>query len=113
MRDLALTLCGGFILWLLWILWRFQREKPPQKADRLTLAYRRLCRQLAGIGLSREPHEGPDSYAARVSRSRPDLGAQVLPLLQDYATLRFGPAPAPGQVEQFRRGINALRLAKR
>lgn len=112
LRDLTLTLCGGFILWLLWILWRFQRERPLHQPDSLTIAYRRLCGQLQDIGLAREPHEGPETYAARLTHSRPDLGAQIIPLLQSYAALRYEPGPEPDQVKQFRRSIDALHLAK-
>lgn len=103
-----LVLC----LWLIGIGWYFGRAAPAARADPLARAYRRLCRKLARALPPRQSHEGPLAFAAAVRAQRPDLAADVQPLLERYAQLRYGPPrAADGQaVAAFARAVARLRV---
>jgi len=104
------ALCG----WLAIIAWHVGRSIRPQRKDALARAYARLCRKLSHIA-ARAPHEGPLAFAAVLSARRPDVRAAVLPLLERYAELRYGP-PAPATREAdlraFRQAVARLSLPR-
>jgi transglutaminase-like putative cysteine protease len=104
------ALCG----WLAIIAWHVGRSMRPERQDALARAYARLCRKLLHIA-PRAPHEGPLAFAAVLIARRPDLRAAVLPLLERYAELRYGP-PAPATREQdlraFRQAVARLSLPR-
>jgi transglutaminase-like putative cysteine protease len=58
--------------------------------DPVKLAYLAFCRKLADAGIARAPSEGPQSYAERVSRVRPDLDALVRRFVALYVNVRYG-----------------------
>ena len=89
-QKLVLVLAIGFALALAWLTWQVRRELQPDHTDKVVRAYAILCRKLARVGLPRSAHEGPEDYAARVARERPDLAAAVSVLCGDYARLRYG-----------------------
>jgi transglutaminase-like putative cysteine protease len=107
-----LALCA----WLVIIAWHVGRSVRPAPPDALARAYQRLCGKLARIALPRAPHQGPLSFAATVSASRPDLEPAVRPLLTRYAQLRYGPtAPDTRErdIEDFSRAVARVSLARR
>ena len=73
-------------------MWQLRREQRAEPKDPAVVAYRRLCRRLAAIGLPRRPHEGAEGYAARVGRARPDLAAAAAALCESYTQLRYAQA---------------------
>ena len=53
-----------------------------------------LCRKLSRAGLPRAPHQGPLAYSQLIVKYRPDLSPTWVPLLEQYAILRFGHPPS-------------------
>lgn len=58
----------------------------PHPADR---QYIRFCKQLARLGIKRDPAEGPLDFARRASASRPDLAADVMAVSRAYIQARY------------------------
>ena len=88
-QKIVLVMAVGLVIAFAWLLWQLRREQRAEPRDPAVLAYRRLCRRLAAIGLPRRPHEGAEGYAARVARARPDLAAAVAALCGSYSRLRY------------------------
>ena len=101
----ALALALG--LWLTLSAWHHGRPAIARRPDGLAIAYRRLCRKLARAGTARELHEGPLAYADSIAQRQPELARRVRPLLEEYATLRYGPAAplGPRRIAQFQRAV--------
>ncbi len=89
-QKLALVLAACLGLGLTWLTWQVRRELDAGPRDPLQRGYDRLCRRLGKAGCARDASEGPEAYAARVSRLRPDLAAPVTDLCRDYSRLRYG-----------------------
>jgi transglutaminase-like putative cysteine protease len=109
-QKIVLVMAAGLMLAFVWLIWQLRREQHTETKDPAVLAYRRLGRRLAAIGLPRRPHEGAEGYAARVGRARPDLAVTVAALCGSYAQLRYA-APAPGRaadLEAFAAGVRAF-----
>jgi protein-glutamine gamma-glutamyltransferase len=106
-----LALC----MWLAVIAWQVGRSFRPARPDPLARAYARLCRKLARI-VRRAPHEGPLAFGAALVAKRPELRTSVLPLLERYAELRYGPPPQPErrarEIRMFREAVTRLTLPR-
>jgi protein-glutamine gamma-glutamyltransferase len=115
LRDAGWVFAVALLAWLGWVSWQIGRQPRGQPPDRLGHAYARLCRKLARRGLPRAPHHGPLTYAQFIVRYRPDLSSHVGPLLEQYASLRFGPPSdsAPTQdVRCFERAVSQLSVPR-
>ncbi len=92
MAALLATLSGLILMAITaWALWQRPRH---DVAQRLWL---RFCRRLARAGIPREPWEGPQAYADRVARERPELAAAVHAAADAYAAARYGPPDPQAQ----------------
>ncbi len=107
---LLVSLIAFFALLTGYLAWQFR----PRSHDPLVRVYDALCRQLAKRGLGREPHEGPNTYLARVLTQRPDLAAQLNEILALYVALRYGPrllgSQLTSQTSRFKFLVNQLRV---
>ncbi|HUA24022.1 MAG TPA: DUF3488 and transglutaminase-like domain-containing protein [Steroidobacteraceae bacterium] len=115
LRDAGWVFAATLLAWLAWVSWQVGRQQGRAPQDRLGHAYTRLCRKLARTGLPRAPHHGPLAYAQLIVRYRPDLAPLVSPLLEQYATLRFGPTSASARdrdVRAFERAVTRLSVPK-
>jgi protein-glutamine gamma-glutamyltransferase len=113
-RSLGWTFMLALCLWLAVIAWHVGRSIRPARPDPLARAYARLCRKLARI-LPRAPHEGPLAFGAALIAKRPELRTAVLPLLERYAELRYGPPLPERRVEDiraFREAVTRLSLPR-
>jgi protein-glutamine gamma-glutamyltransferase len=83
-----LSLTGGLALLGIaaWIL-RGDRERDP--VQRL---WTRACARFARQGVPRLPWEGPQTYLARVAKTRPDLAPLAQTVTELYIPLRYGVA---------------------
>ena len=109
-QKVVLVMAAGLALAFGWLMWQLRREQRPQPKDPVVIAYRRLCRKLAGIGLPRAPHEGAEGYAARIAALRPDIGGAVSALCGCYSELRYA-ATLPGrngELESFIARVKAF-----
>ncbi len=115
LRDAGWVFAAALLTWLAWVSWQLGGQQRPPPPDRLGQAYSRLCRKLARTGLQRPMHQGPLAYAQIIVRYRPDLSTRVGPLLQQYATLRFGPTSASTRdrdLRTFERAVSRLSIRR-
>jgi transglutaminase-like putative cysteine protease len=92
--GLALAV-GVLVTWL-------ALEFRPRRPDPAAAAYRRFATRLARRGIERGAGEAPRDFARRVRRLRPDLGTHALAITETYLRLRYGPAPAAGDLRALR-----------
>jgi hypothetical protein len=93
---------GVLVLWLAW-------ELRPRAKDPAAAAYGRFQRRLARRGIERAPGEAPRDFAQRVRRLRPDLALPALAITETYLRLRYGPAPAAGDLRMLRTLVGRFR----
>jgi protein-glutamine gamma-glutamyltransferase len=114
-RTLGWAFMLALCMWLAVIAWQVGRSFRPARPDPLARAYARLCRKLARI-VRRAPHEGPLAFGAALVAKRPELRTSVLPLLERYAELRYGPPPQPErrarEIRMFREAVTRLTLPR-
>ena len=93
--TLAVGLAAAVGLLGLWLA----LELRPRRPDPVVAAYRRFEQRLARRGIERAASEAPRDFAARVRRLRPELGMPALSITEAYLRLRYGPAPAAGDLQ--------------
>jgi transglutaminase-like putative cysteine protease len=93
---------GVLVLWL-------ALELRPRATDPAAAAYRRFQQRLARRGIERAASEAPRDFAARVRRLRPDLALPALAITETYLRLRYGPAPAAGDLRLLRALVGRFR----
>jgi transglutaminase-like putative cysteine protease len=98
-------LATGGTLWLGLLAWRGRQSPAGSEIDALGRSWRRLERALRRTAPARAPHEGPIAYGERVAYERPELATTLRPLTRQYAQLRYGPRPGPGDLERFERAV--------
>jgi len=108
-QKLALALAVCLISGMSWLTWQVRRELKPRSRDPVNRAYERLCRRLAAVGLQRMPHEGAETFAARVAAARPDLASTVSALCRRYSALRYAAASPAAAAATFIAGVRAFR----
>jgi transglutaminase-like putative cysteine protease len=107
-----LVLVAGLLLGLQ-LLRTWWKARPA--SDPLKGLYGRFCRHLAGLGVQREPWEGPTGFACRAAALLPDQAAPILRVADIFATLRYsrtpegiGEAELEQEVRAFCRGRQGL-----
>ena len=108
-QKLVMVLAIAMSLVLGWLTWQIRRELSASSKDETVRAYARLCAKLAAAGIARLPHEGPEAYALRVARLRPDLAGAVTNLCGQYSFLRYAPATTSVTLGQFQAAVRAFR----
>ena len=99
-RTLALVLtisCALLTLvYLLWVLPRPSRLNPVERA------YRKFCRRLAKLGVTKNASEGPLDYAHRASKSLPEKQSIIAKVTDNYILWRYGEVPMePALIRQY------------
>jgi len=101
-RDFAIAmgvgLAAAMMLLFAWLAWEFR----PRRKDPAAASYARFVRRLARRGIELPTGEAPRDFARRVRRLRPDLGITSLAITELYLRLRYGPAPAAGDLRLLR-----------
>lgn len=95
MAALLAALSGTILLAI--TLWALRQRPQHDAAQRLWL---RFCRRLARIGLPREPWEGPQDFAERVARQRPELADTLRAAAAAYVAARYD-RPAPDAIARL------------
>ncbi|MDM8557779.1 DUF3488 and transglutaminase-like domain-containing protein [Candidatus Parabeggiatoa sp. HSG14] len=75
-------------LLLIYAAWMFLRL-PLVVRDPVQQVYLRFCKKLARHDLPRLSHEGPLTYAARITASRPDLAIPIQKIIELYVQTRY------------------------
>ena len=109
-QTLAIALGIGMSAWLAWLAWSLRRLARGARPDALARAWYRIDRRLARAGYARAPQEGVLNYCDRLASVRPAAAAALAPLARRYALLRFGPAPARGELHDFLRAARNFRV---
>ena len=78
--------------------------------DPLVRGWQDLCRRMAKVGVTREPHEGPATFGRRAATSLPHHAAELLALTAEYAQLRYAqPANLVGDRRAWLRRVARYR----
>lgn len=85
-----------------WIL-RGRRRHDPAETQWI-----RLSQKLQRRGLGREPWEGPNDYASRIARTRPNLATEIRAIAKVYARLRYG-GGKPRLIDELRRRVASFK----
>jgi transglutaminase-like putative cysteine protease len=112
-QKLVMVLALAMALVLGWLTWQVRRELKVSSKDETARAYARLCAKLASAGIARMPHEGPEAYALRVARRRPDLAGSVTDLCRQYSFLRYAAPTANVTLSQFQAAVRAFKAKER
>lgn len=99
------ALMGGActIVMALLTAWALRRRTA---ADALDRSWSLFCKRLASAGHPRAAWEGPQDYADRVSRVRPELADTVNRIATEYAHLRYGRAGIdPAALQRLKHSI--------
>lgn len=83
--TLVIIIACLLLFYATWMFLRLQRGE----YDPVQQVYRRFCQKLARHGLHRLPHEGPLTYATRVSAVRPDLAIAIQQIIELYVQTRY------------------------
>ena len=106
---LALMVTGGGIVLLIG-LWKLIPDRP-RRIDPLDRQFQALCRKLARLGFTRQPGEGPRSFAERIGLEQPELAEQVMAISRAYEAMRYGgQEPRP---EELARAVKQLPVLRR
>lgn len=89
-----------------WMLRRHVRRDPVQ------CAWSRLSQRLARFGLARHAWEGPNAYAERIARARPDLAQDIALIARLYVALRYGSAHNPPDGRAARQLMTKIKALK-
>jgi len=104
--SLLITSIAAVLLVAVLIAWWLRR--PARSVDPWGRAWQRACQKLARAGVRpRFANEGPLAYAERVSKSRPDLAAQIKLLAELYVAGRYG--DAGDRLKDFKRLLAQFR----
>lgn len=109
MFVLMICVTGMFVLIL--VLLSLKKKTIPH--DDVLLLYNRFCKKLAGIGLAREPAEGPVDYAGRVSKARQDLSEDVQDITSLYIMLRYDRGGDGDTLKSFKAMIRRFKPVRR
>jgi hypothetical protein len=84
--------------------------KRPGQPDPVLSLYQEFCRKLGKTGLVCRRGEGPDDFARRASRDRPDLAPLIRAISQHYIRLRYTRFATDDDLAELRRLIRSMRV---
>jgi transglutaminase-like putative cysteine protease len=109
-QKMALNMASGMGLVIALFALFMLRHLFMRQPDKVQDAWLRVCRKLANAGLPRAAHEGAQDYAARVAKSRFDLGDAIRDLAARYIALRYGMLDDERAKREFLQRTRALKI---
>jgi hypothetical protein len=103
---LLIAFVGFFLGMMAWLTWRYR----PLRAEPAVVAFNKLKRKLARVGIHYVPHEGPVDFLSRAAASLPSVATQLRELCAVYIELRYQPRPSAQLLSRLRRLIEQLRV---
>ncbi len=104
-----LTASGIAVLALLaaWLAFGGRRREP----DPVLRAWGLFCKRLKKAGIVRNSHEGPQDFAQRVSRERPDLATNVRDIARAFIHARYRASAKESPDQGLEKKVRAFRPA--
>ncbi|CAM3514210.1 transglutaminase TgpA family protein [Parendozoicomonas haliclonae] len=84
LQLLVITVLLVMVISLIWVTRPWQQKLAP--ADRY---YQQFCQRMKRKGLPRHPGEGPEDYALRIKRERPEWGQKAQEVTELYIRLAY------------------------
>jgi transglutaminase-like putative cysteine protease len=109
-QKMALNMASGMGLVIALFALFMLRHLFMRQPDKVQDAWLKVCRKLASAGLPRAAHEGAQDYAARVAKSRFDLGDAIRDLAARYTALRYGMLDDERAKREFLQRTKALKI---
>lgn len=109
-RKMALDMAGGVALLVGIFTLLMLRRLYLRNTDEMQRLYLKFCRKLEKAGITRAAHEGPQDFAARASRLKPQLAGAIADITDRYVALRYGTLKQADALQAMRRAISAFRL---
>ncbi|OOZ40763.1 hypothetical protein BOW53_06495 [Solemya pervernicosa gill symbiont] len=91
------------------MLWRHGRQHHVTPLQRL---YRRFCAKLAKAGINRNPYEGPEDFAQRVIKQRPDLRQAVRSITKRYIQLNYAGSSDASQLKALQIAVTRFSASR-
>jgi hypothetical protein len=101
----AIALLASYFAWM--------QLRARSRVDRVKALYEYFCRKIAGLGVPRDPCEGPLDFARRAAQSLPNESNRIRQIEDSYILLRYAPQPSPGILERFAKEVNAFGASTR
>jgi hypothetical protein len=109
-RKMTLGMAGGVALLVGMFSLLMLRRLYVRNTDEVQRLYLKFCRKLEKADVTRAPHEGPQDFAARASRLKPQLAGAIADITARYIALRYGTVEQEDALQAMRRAISAFRL---
>jgi len=109
-QKMAFTLLGAVALVVGLLALLMLRRLTLRNADAVQTAWLKFCRKLARKGIVRSAHEGPQDFAARAAKIRPQLAPAIADITASYVMLRYDHSADSDALNALRRKIRAFKL---
>jgi transglutaminase-like putative cysteine protease len=98
----------AFVCALLAVVFGWIQFHKRKHQDTSKIFYDRFCRKLAGLGISRNPAEGPSDFSMRAAQLLPDRAAQIRHICGAYITLRYSSAADRFTQSEFTNAVKSF-----
>jgi len=109
-QKMALNLLIGIAVLVGLIALMLLRRLYARQTDAAQVLYLRFCKKLARHGIVRAAYEGPQNFAERAARSKPQLAAAINDISARYTGLRYSGQADEGDLLALRRAIRAFKI---
>jgi hypothetical protein len=107
---MAFTLLGGMALLIGFFTFLMLRKLTTVNTDKAQQLYLKFCAKLAKKRIIRRMHEGPQDFAARAAKIKPQLAAPIAEITELYVALRYTNRIDAGALQRLSRAVAAFKL---
>ena len=86
------------------------RRMAARDTDAAQRLYLKFCRKLEKNGIRRDIHEGPEDFAARAARAKPQLASAIMDISKRYIALRYENKTDSDALRALRRAVSAFKI---
>ena len=109
-QSMAFTLLGGMALLIGFFTFLMLRKLTTVNTDKAQQLYLKFCAKLAKKRIIRRMHEGPQDFAARAAKIKPQLAAPIAEITELYVALRYTNRIDAGALQRLSRAVAAFKL---
>ncbi len=110
LQKMALDMLAGVALLVGLFAMLMLRRLTARNNDAVQALYLKFCRKLEKGGVVRAAHEGPQDFAGRAMRLKPQHTGAIRDITSRYLALRYGGQTDSGALSALRRAIAAFKL---